>query len=150
VTTPGPAIDRPVDEYDEELALTLATVLGEYHLPDVPMPPRRDGRRATTPEPTGAGAAGEVSVPSARRHTSGSMPVPGEPRRATRAEPPVDPASPVAGAQGRDGSSAGRGRPPESGARLADLLAEAMDAFRHVGPDAQDGARGPGVGSRRA
>lgn len=139
---------RSGDEYEEELALTLATVLGEYHLPDVPMPPRRDRAR---PEPPAAPPpATDVAVPSARRHTSGSMPVPGEQRWAPR--PEASAPRPERDAEGapRVGPNGGRGRPPESGARLADLLAEAMDAFRHVGPEAQDGARGPGVGSRRA
>ncbi|GLZ56416.1 hypothetical protein [Actinomycetospora sp. NBRC 106378] len=139
---------RSGDEYEDELALTLATVLGEYHLPDVPTPPRRD--RARPEPPAGNAPATDVAVPSARRHTSGSMPVPGEQRWAPR--PESSPPRPERDADDarRVGQNGGRGRPPESGARLADLLAEAMDAFRHVSPEVQDGARGPGVGSRRA
>ncbi|MCD2191752.1 hypothetical protein [Actinomycetospora soli] len=151
---------RALGEYEEDLALTLATVLGEYHLPDVPMPPRRENVGSAQPPRASAGSVGsagsssgsDVSVPSARRHTSGSMPVPGDQRRAALPE------SGSNGARGgapedarRDAAGAnGRGRPPESGAKLADLLAEAMDAFRHVGPETQEGSRGPGVGSRRA
>ncbi|WP_433802327.1 hypothetical protein [Actinomycetospora sp. CA-084318] len=154
----GSTPTRPTDEYEEDLALTLATVLGEYHLPDVPMPPRRDGvRPAQSPRPPdGAAPVGDVAVPSARRHTSGSMPVPADQRWAPRPEGSTG--RPGGGAPDdarRDGAGAGagangRGRPPESGAKLADLLAEAMDAFRHVGPEPQEGSRGPGVGSRRA
>lgn len=149
---PGRA-PRAGDEYDDELALTLATVLAEYHLPDVAMPPRRDRGRPAPPAdpPVGNTPAGDVPVPAARRHTSGSLPLPADQRWAPRADGPAARPTRTPGAEGRRPSGeAARGRPAESGARLADLLAEAMDAFRHVGPEAQDGARGPGVGSRRA
>ncbi|MCD2198284.1 hypothetical protein LQ327_33455 [Actinomycetospora endophytica] len=130
----------PEDLYDE-LPLTLAGLLAEYHLPDVPVPPRRNGARRT-----------DVAVPSARTHVSGSMPVPADPRFAARpdAAPSGGSATPPA-----DGPVQGPPRRGENGARLADLLAEAMDAFRHTGPgDGSRGggdgaARGPGVGSRR-
>ena len=124
------------DELQEDLGLTLASVLGEYDLPDVPMPPRTDRQRSSA----------DVAVPSARRHTSGSMPVPAEGRR----DPREGAAEPQAPAAARPAAANGRARPAESGPRLADLLAEAMDAFRHAGPAAQDDARPPGVGSRRA
>ncbi|WP_018333441.1 hypothetical protein [Actinomycetospora chiangmaiensis] len=148
---PGAPTTRATDEYDEELALTRASVLAEYHLPDVPMPPRRDRPAAPSGPPAGATSAAEVAVPSARRHTSGSMPVPADQRWAPRSDSPSGrPPGTTTAQETRGGSStSGRSRPAESGARLADLLAEAMDAFRHVGPEAQDGARGPGVGSRR-
>jgi hypothetical protein len=126
------------EDLDDELPLTLAGVLAEYHLPDVPGPPFGDG----------AGPS-EIAVPSARRHGSGTMPVPdADPRFAARpADTPERP--------GPAGATHGPPRPGENGARLADLLAEAMDAFRHTGPgdgaqSSGDGAsRAPGVGSRR-
>ncbi|MEJ2871982.1 hypothetical protein WCD74_29780 [Actinomycetospora sp. OC33-EN08] len=159
---PTPASPTPAtDGYDEELGLTLASVLAEYHLPDVPVPPRRErgrpaarsrpddrssanGTRPPSPAPGSPASPPEVAVPSARRHTSGSMPVPGEQERRDPRANGTGPGTPEPTA-----APGGRGRPPESGAKLADLLAEAMDAFRHVGPAGQDGARPPGVGSRR-
>jgi hypothetical protein len=151
-TAPRSASPRAVDEYDEELALTRASVLAEYHLPDVPMPPRRDHPRPERPAgpPVGDSPTTAVNVPTARRHTSGSLPVPAEQRWASRPEEAAGRPGGGVGSEARNDAASGRGRPPESGAKLADLLAEAMDAFRHVGPEAQDGARGPGVGSRRA
>ncbi|MDL5160616.1 hypothetical protein [Actinomycetospora termitidis] len=161
----------PRSEYDDELALTLASVLAEYNLPDVPMPPRRDRGSAGArpagesrapangtdprrhgPQPPAPGSPGEVAVPSARRHTSGSMPVQGERDRwePRRNGTPREGDRSLSGGSGTVPGPGGRGRPPESGAKLADLLAEAMDAFRHVGPTGQDDVRPPGVGSRRA
>ncbi|MFC5066320.1 hypothetical protein [Actinomycetospora atypica] len=131
-----PAGASAPDEFREDLGLTLASVLGEYDLPDVPMPPRTDRARSSA----------DVAVPSARRHTSGSMPVPAEGPQGSR-EREVEPPAP---APVRPSGANGRARPVESGPRLADLLAEAMDAFRHAGPAAQDESRPPGVGSRRA
>lgn len=125
------------DELREDLGLTLASVLGEYDLPDVPMPPRTDRQRSS---------ADVAAVPPARRHTSGSMPVPVEGRQDAH----EGAAEPQAPAVARPAAVNGQGRPAESDPRLADLLAEAMDAFRHAGPSAQDEARPPGVGSRRA
>jgi hypothetical protein len=136
---PRPAA-RPVpagfdpEDLDGELALTLVSLLAEYHLPDVPPSPSRD--RA---------GPGDVAVPSARGHTSGSMAVPASDQRF--APRPADaPRRP--GPSSANGTGPGRAGRGENGERLADLLAEAMDAFRHTGPG--DGAREPGVGTRRA
>jgi hypothetical protein len=154
------------EELDEELALTLAGLLAEYGPPEVPRPPRQDDARPP-----------DVPVPSARRHVSGSMPLPATDQRF--AARPAD--APDRAATAPDGGAVG-GRAPrgENGARLANLLAEAMDAFRHTGPDEQgpvpadpvrgsgdpassngdrrradpaeepaDGPRRPGIGTRR-
>ncbi len=140
-------------ELDDELALTLAGLLAEYRVPDAPQAPQRD-----------PGRSADVAVPTARPHVSGSMPLPSTDQRfaprpadAPGRIPPSDPAA-----------TGGRARRGENGARLADLLAEAMDAFRHTGagdgsPDVDgparsnggpvrgngNGASAPGVGVRR-
>lgn len=119
------------EDLDDELPLTLAGLLAEYHLPDVPAPPHPNGTR-----PTG------VAAPPVRRNVAGSMPVPAaDPRFA--AHPARLPERP--GPAG--GVTQGPPRRGENGARLADLLAEAMDAFRHTG--SEDGARGPDDGTAR-
>jgi hypothetical protein len=116
-----------LEDLDDELPLTLAGLLAEYHLPDVPAPPYRNG----TPR-------SDVAVPSARRHLSGSMPVPAaDPRFAARPAEGPDRTRPGA----TDGATQGPPRKAENGARLADLLAEAMDAFRHTGPGAAPAGR---------
>lgn len=127
-----------VDDPDGELALTLAGLLAEYQPPDAPrLGP--EGDRST-----------DVTVPSARAHASGSMALPATDQRFTPR--PGDAPRPGSAAPG--GSAGGRSRRDENGARLADLLAEAMDAFRHTGGAGEgtsgngDGARGPGIGSR--
>jgi hypothetical protein len=142
------------EDLEDELPLTLAGLLAEYHLPDVPAPPYRERARPA-----------DVDVPSARRHISGSMPVPAADQRfAPRPGDAPDRPAPAP----TNGATHGPARRGENGARLADLLAEAMDAFRHTGSsDAPrppgdagrppgdgargpgDAARGPGVGSRR-
>ena len=142
------------EDLEDELPLTLAGLLAEYHLPDVPTPPYRERARPA-----------DVDVPSARRHISGSMPVPAADQRfAPRPGDAPDRPAPAP----TNGATHGPARRGENGARLADLLAEAMDAFRHTGSsDAPgppgdagrppgdgargpgDAARGPGVGSRR-
>jgi hypothetical protein len=125
------------DDPDGELALTLAGLLAEYQHPD-----------ATRPAPEGERSA-DVTVPSARTHASGSMSLPATDQRFTpRPGDAPGPGSPAPG-----GSAGGRARRGENGAQLADLLAEAMDAFRHTGPGEGasgngDGARGPGISSR--
>jgi hypothetical protein len=119
------------EDLDDELPLTLAGLLAEYHLPDVPAQPHRNSTRRTG-----------VAAPSVRRDVSESMPGPAaDPRFA--AHPEGLPERP--GAAG--GVTQGPPRRGENGARLADLLAEAMDAFRHTG--SEDGARGPGDGTAR-
>jgi hypothetical protein len=139
-TSPPAGIDP--DDPDGELALTLAGLLAEYQGAAAP----RTGSER--------GPAAEVAVPAARPHASGSMALPVTDQRfAPRPGDAPDPASSSTGA-----GPAGRARRGENGARLADLLAEAMDAFRHTGPGEGtpgigdgngDGARGPGVGSGR-
>jgi hypothetical protein len=126
------------DELDEELALTLAGLLAEYGSADQPSTPPRDGLRP------------DVAVPSARRHVSGSMPLPPTDQRF--AARPAEPPGRAASAPG-DGAVGGRAPRGENGARLADLLAEAMDAFRHTGPEESswgpaDPARGHGEPAR--
>jgi hypothetical protein len=147
---PEPRVAPPgfdLEDLDDELPLTLAGLLAEYHLPDVPPAPPRNGTPRT-----------DVAVPSARRHVSGSMPVPAADTRFTP-RPADAPDRPTPGRSRPDPADVTTQGPPrrgENGARLADLLAEAMDAFRHTGPGEAttrgpgDGAaRGPGVGSRR-
>jgi hypothetical protein len=143
--TPPAAIPLPPevdpDDPDGELALTLAGLLAEYQGPAESRPGGDDRRQAA-----------DVAVPAARPHASGSMAVPATEQRFTPR--PADAPAPAPASTGA--GPAGRGRRGENGARLADLLAEAMDAFRHTGPGEGtpdnadgDGARGPGVGSRR-
>ncbi|NMO94143.1 hypothetical protein [Actinomycetospora sp. TBRC 11914] len=123
---PVPTGFDPADP-DGELALTLAGLLAEYQPVDDP-PPERDRP--------------DVAVPSARTHVSGSMPVPVADQRFTpRPGAAPHPASPAGG------TLDGRARRGENGARLADLLAEAMDAFRHTGPGNGAGGNGDGRGS---
>jgi hypothetical protein len=124
------------DELDDELGLTRAGLLAEYGEPDLPL---GEGDRPA-----------DVAVPSARRPVAGAMPL--SPTDQHFAAGPGDvpgrfAASPEDGAAGR---RAPRG---ENGARLADLLAEAMDAFRHTAPDdaspgSADPARGNGDPTR--
>lgn len=124
---PTAARDQPGgakrNELDEELALTLAGLLAEYGAPDPsPTPPQDDVRPP------------DVAVPAARRHVSGSgsMPLPPTDQRfAARPAEPPDQVAPPSG----EGAFGGRAPRGENGARLANLLAEAMDAFRHTGPE---------------
>jgi hypothetical protein len=126
-------------ELDEELALTRAGLLAEYGPPDVPQPPDQGDMRPP-----------DIAVPSARRHVSGSMPLPATDQRFA----PRPGSVPERTAPAPDDAVAG-GRAPrgENGARLANLLAEAMDAFRHTGPEengwgSADPARGNGDPAR--
>jgi hypothetical protein len=138
IPRPGPAsVDR--EELDDELALTLTGLLAEYRLPDARPFPHPDGVRPP-----------DVAVPSARRHISGSMPLPATDQRfAARADDVPGRVVPAPD----DGPPPGRAPRGENGARLANLLAEAMDAFRHTGSEESswgngDPPRGNGDPSR--
>lgn len=146
-----PAGDRRPERMDEEaedLALTLASLLAEYDVPSgsVPAPSaahpasgRAWGDGAGTRGFDGRGGGGEGvrrgngrSGDQADAGSRGAVPTapPGSARTAGSAH--VD---------HRPGAYPGiraRGAGPDSGARLADLLAEAMDAFRRTGPGADD------------
>jgi hypothetical protein len=126
-------------ELDEELALTRAGLLAEYGPPDASQPPNQGDVRPP-----------DIAVPSARRHISGAMPLPATDQRfAARPGDVPDRTAPAPD----DGVAGGRAPRGENGARLANLLAEAMDAFRHTGPEengsgSADPARGNGGPTR--
>ena len=88
---PTAARDQPGgagrNELDEELALTLAGLLAEYGAPDPsPTTPQDDVRPP------------DVAVPAARRHVSGSMPLPPTDQRfAARPAQPPDQVAPPSG-----------------------------------------------------
>lgn len=120
------------EDLDHELPLTLAGLLAEYHVPDAPVPPRRD-----------RGRADDGTVPQRRRGAAGPTPVADDQRWTPHPDAAADRLAPP----GADGNGAAAPRTQgENGARLADLLAEAMDAFRHSGPG--EGTRGADVGPR--
>ena len=100
-------------------------------MPDVPLPPRRD-----------RGRADDGAVPPARPGTAGPAPGTADRRGSSYPGGPTDRPAPAGG----DGNGVAAPTRGENGARLADLLAEAMDAFRHGGPG--EGTRGADVGAR--
>jgi hypothetical protein len=140
------------DELARELALTLVGLLTEHGDPDDPAggapgsPEARTGvvparpTRTPTPNGDGRGTVTAWSSPVPRWHpsTPGARPSDGllQSSGAAVLPGPEGPAVPPAR------------RADDSGAKLADLLADAMDAFRRTGPDAAPGTPPPAHDAR--
>jgi hypothetical protein len=107
---PARAPDGVDDELAQELALTLVDLLSEYQDPGVPLGATRSPGIPTATPPPGHSPPAASARPARTRGGRGSAP------RSAR--------SPVPPARGSE----------DSGPRLADLLAEAMDVYHAAGP----------------
>jgi hypothetical protein len=142
-TGPGAGPGGADDELARELALTLVDLLSEYEDAGVPLgggltngspTPLNgtNGHTAVTPSAPGARPAGPAAAPRTSTGTGATH------ATSTSATP-----SRNAGPRGsRNGLPSARGA-DDSGPRLADLLADAMDAYHSAGPgpDAADDRR---------
>ena len=140
-TGPGAGPGGVDDELARELALTLVDLLSEYEDAGVPL-----GGGLTNGSPTPLnGTNGHTTVTSSGARPAGPAAAPrtSTGTGATHATPSSPAPSRNAGLRGpRNGVPSARGA-DDSGPRLADLLADAMDAYHSAGPgpDAADDRR---------
>lgn len=144
------------DELARELALTLVGLLAEHGDSPEPPPSRAGGEPGSTEARTGVVPARPPRVAAANgdgRGTASSMPPPVSRAPSTTHDRPDEGPLRSTGAAVSPGPE-GPAVPParradDSGAKLADLLAEAMDEFRRTGPDPAPGTPPPAHDSRR-
>ncbi len=157
---PDPGDD---DEVARELALTLVGLLAEYGDPDQPSPDHRPGSGGGTATGMGMGMPAGPSPDRTGLVPARSGGVSPGPTPTMNGHGPSADASPASTSHDR-GAPEGFGgghphrdsaavptarRADDSGAKLADLLAEAMDAFRRTGQDPAPGTGPPADDQRR-